>query len=88
MKKYLMLLVCMLLVASSGIAGTSETLRDRNGNKLGTIDQSSNGILVGRDKNGNKVGDYDSKSNITRDRNGNKVGQGNLLSSLIVTYKK
>jgi len=83
-----MVLVCLLLVASSVTVAGAETLKDRSGNKLGTIDQGSGGKLVGRDKSGNKVGEYDPKSNITWDRSGNKVGEGNLLSSLIVTNKK
>lgn len=88
MEKYLVFLICTLLIVSSVIATTSETLRDRNGVKLGTFEQSSSGVLVGRDKNGTKVGEYDPKSNTTRDRNGIKVGEGNLLSSLIFTNKK
>lgn len=60
-----------------------QTLKDRNGNKLGSIEIRNDGTQIGKDKNGNKRGEYDPKQNITKDRNGNKVGGGNLLSSLI-----
>ena len=62
---------------------SQEVLRDRSGNRIGTIDTDSSGKMVGRDKSGNRVGEYDPKSNVTRDRSGNRVGTGNLLASLI-----
>ena len=60
-----------------------QILKDRNGNKIGSIEIRSDGTHVGKDKNGNKRGEYDPKRNVTKDRNGNKVGEGNLLAALI-----
>jgi hypothetical protein len=58
-------------------------LRDRSGNKIGSIETRRDGIQIGRDKGGNKRGEYDPKRDVTRDKSGNKVGSGNLLSVLI-----
>ena len=58
-------------------------LRDRSGNRIGSIETRRDGIQIGRDKGGNKRGEYDPKHDVTRDKNGNKVGSGNLLSILI-----
>ena len=60
-----------------------QTLKDRNGNKIGSIEIRSDGIQIGRDKSGNKRGEFNPKTNITKDKNGNTFGQGNLLSVLI-----
>ncbi len=60
-----------------------QVLKDRNGNKIGSIEVRSDGKQIGKDKNGNKRGEYDPKNNVTKDKNGNKVGEGNLLSTLI-----
>lgn len=62
-----------------------QVLRDRSGNRIGTIDTESDGRMIARDKNGNRVGEYDPRSNVTRDRNGNRFGEGNLLASLITS---
>lgn len=62
---------------------TEQVLKDRNGNKIGSIEVRSDGTQIGKDKNGNKKGEYDPKRNITKDKNGNKVGEGNFLSTLI-----
>ena len=66
-------------------------LRDRLGNKIGSIEIRPDGIQVGRDRLGDKVGDkvgeYDPKGDVTRDRLGNKFGGGNLLAALIVRAK-
>lgn len=61
----------------------AQVLKDRSGNKIGSIEVRSDGIEIGRDRSGNKKGEYDPKRNITKDKNGNKVGEGNLLSTLI-----
>ena len=60
-----------------------EVLKDRLGNRIGTIDTDSSGKMTGKDRLGNRVGEYDPKSNVTKDRLGNRVGTGNLLASLI-----
>jgi|GEM_PF-1608761 len=60
-----------------------QILKDRNGNRIGSIETRSDGTQIGKDKNGNRRGEYDPKRNITKDKNGNRVGEGNLLSSLI-----
>jgi len=60
-----------------------QVLRDRNGNKIGSIETQSSGVQIARDRSGNKVGEYDPRSNVTRDRNGNKIGEGNQLAALI-----
>lgn len=62
---------------------SQQVLKDRNGNKIGSIEIRSDGRQIGRDKNGNKRGEYDPKRDVTKDRNGNKVGSGNLLAVLI-----
>jgi hypothetical protein len=62
---------------------SQQVLRDKTGNRIGTIDTDSSGKMIGRDKTGNRVGEYDPKSNITRDKTGNRLGTGNLLASLI-----
>lgn len=62
---------------------SEQVLRDRNGNRLGSIVTNSDGTQTARDRNGNKLGVYEIKNNITRDLNGNRIGEGNFLSSLI-----
>jgi hypothetical protein len=61
----------------------TQVLKDRDGNKIGSIEIRSDGTQVGKDRNGNKRGEYDPKRNVTKDRNGNKVGEGNFLPVLI-----
>ena len=61
-----------------------QILKDRNGNKIGSIEVRSDGTQIGKDKFGNRKGEYDPKRNITKDKFGNKVGEGNLLSVLII----
>lgn len=61
---------------------SNQTLRDRNGIKIGEI-KSSNGKLVLYDKSGIKLGSYDPQNDITRDSNGIKIGTGNLLTTLL-----
>ncbi len=60
-----------------------QVLRDRIGNKIGSIETQSSGVQIARDRIGNKVGEYDPRSNVTRDRIGNKIGEGNQLAALI-----
>jgi len=60
-----------------------QVLKDRNGNRIGSIEIRSDGTQIGKDKNGNRRGEYDPKRNVTKDKNGNRVGEGNLLSVLI-----
>ncbi|OWY33947.1 hypothetical protein CEJ45_15075 [Herbaspirillum aquaticum] len=60
-----------------------QVLKDRNGNKIGTIEIRSDGTQVGKDKYGNKRGEYDPRNDVTKDRHGNRVGKGNLLAVLI-----
>lgn len=59
-----------------------EVLRDRNGFRLGTLEDNGK-IITLRDRNGFRLGTYDKKANITRDRNGFRVGTGNLLTTLL-----
>ncbi|MCL2660642.1 MAG: hypothetical protein FWD64_09015 [Acidobacteriaceae bacterium] len=61
----------------------TQDLRDRNGNKIGSIDVDSQGTQVLKDKNGNRLGTYEPRSNTTRDKNGNRVGTGNILTTLL-----
>ena len=60
-----------------------EVLKDRLGNRIGTIDTDGSGRMVGKDRLGNRVGEYDPESNVTKDKLGNRVGTGYLLASLI-----
>jgi hypothetical protein len=62
-----------------------ETLRDRRGVIIGTIEgQRFNGKLIGRDARGVVVGSFDAKSNETRDARGLLVGRGNLPPALLL----
>ncbi|HEV2603336.1 MAG TPA: hypothetical protein VGU24_06710 [Microvirga sp.] len=66
-------------------APARETLRDRRGVVLGTIERhSSSGMLVARDAQGRLIGRFDPRSGTSRDRHGLVVGRGNLLPALIV----
>ena len=70
-------------------SSTSEVvLRDKLGNRIGTIEVQSDGRQVGRDGLGNRVGEYNPKDNVTRDRLGNRFGEGNLLAVLIAQANK
>ena len=60
-----------------------EFLKDRNGNRIGSIETRNDGTQIGKDKNGNRRGEVDPKRNIPKDRNGYKGGEGNLLAALI-----
>lgn len=60
----------------------TETLRDKLGKKLGTLDDTGSQIVL-RDSLGKKLGTYDKNSNVTRDSLGNKIGTGNLLTTLL-----
>jgi hypothetical protein len=60
-----------------------QTLKDRNGNKVGSTETRPDGTQIGKDRSGNKRGEYNPRANTTRDKNGNVFGQGNLLSTLI-----
>jgi len=62
---------------------SQQDLRDKSGNRIGSIVTESSGKMTARDKSGNRLGDYDPKTNVTRDRSGNRIGTGNFLSSLI-----
>jgi hypothetical protein len=64
-------------------AMAEQTLKDRNGNKVGSIETRPDGTQIGKDRSGNKRGEYNPRANTTRDKNGNVFGQGNLLSTLI-----
>ena len=60
-----------------------QVLKDRNGNRIGSIETRSDGTQIVKDKNGNRRGEYNPKNNTTKDKNGNVYGKGNLLSALI-----
>jgi len=79
-------------VIQFGVLGRSDSsreklLKDRLGNKIGSIEIKPDGTEIGKDRLGNKVGEYDPKQNITKDRLGNKVGEGNFLAVLITQAK-
>ena len=61
----------------------TEILRDGRGNKIGSVETTSNGRQILRDRHGSKLGEYDPRSNVTRDRHGNKIGTGNQLTRLL-----
>jgi hypothetical protein len=60
-----------------------EDIRDRNGNRVGSIVDNGH-QLVAKDKFGNNLGYYAVRQNETRDRNGNRICTGNALSALIL----
>ena len=60
----------------------TETLRDKLGKKLGTLEDNGSQIVL-RDSLGKKLGTYEKNSNVTRDSLGNKIGTGNLLTTLL-----
>jgi hypothetical protein len=57
----------------------TEILRDGHGNKIGSVETTSNGRQILRDKHGSKLGEYDPRSNVTRDRHGNKSAPATSL---------
>jgi hypothetical protein len=62
-----------------------ETLRDRRGVVVGTIErQSLTGKVIARDARGVVVGSYDLKAHLTRDSHGKVIGRGNFLGTLLV----
>lgn len=61
----------------------TQVLRDRNGFRIGEIEETSGGKLILRDKNRFRKGEYDPRSNKTYDKNGHMVGEGNLLTMLL-----
>lgn len=60
-----------------------QVLRDRNGSRIGEIEETSDGKLILRDKNGSRKGEYNPRNNVTYDRRGRRVGEGNLLTMLL-----
>lgn len=73
---------CTSINNTNIITMSDQVLRDRAGNRIGTISTASDGIQTARDRAGNRLGTYDPRTNVTRDRAGNRVGDGNLLGSL------
>ena len=62
-----------------------QTIRDRHGHVLGTIEQQSlTGRSLARNAHGVIVAVYDERSNTTRDAHGVLVGRGNLLAAFLV----
>ncbi len=61
---------------------SQQILRDRNGNRIGTIDSLGDQLVI-RDKNGIRLGTYNPVIDVTYDKNGVRVGQGNILTSLL-----
>ena len=59
-------------------------LRNKIGNKIGSIKTHTDGKQELRSKIGNKLGTYDPKTNTTHNKLGNKIGSGNLLTTLLV----
>ena len=65
---------------------STQTIRDRSGWIIGTIETDSSGIQTGKDRAGWIVGTYDPKEDKTRDRANWIVSEsGNILASLIMT---
>jgi hypothetical protein len=64
-----------------------DTVRDRTGSLLGTIDTLSNGMQILKDRNGRRLGIYNPSTNKTHSHTGALVGMGNVLTSLITMYK-
>lgn len=60
----------------------TETLRDRYGKRLGTIETTGEKSVL-RNEVGRRLGEYNSKDNFTRDNLNRKVGVGNLLTKLL-----
>jgi len=60
-----------------------QVLKDRSGNRIGSIETQSNGVQIAKDSSGNRVGEYDPRTNVTKDRSGNRIGDGNQLAALI-----
>lgn len=58
-------------------------LKDRHGNRLGTIRTGANGRTELLDRNGSRAGHYDASKHQTFDARGTRVGTGNLLTSLL-----
>ncbi|MSP11110.1 MAG: hypothetical protein EXR14_05900 [Pelagibacteraceae bacterium] len=65
---------------------SEQILKNKLGNKIGSIKNLSDGKLEIRDKLGNKLGTYDPKRNETYNKLGNKIGSGNLLTTLLVNF--
>lgn len=61
--------------------GYVETLRDRQGHVMGSVERQGSIILL-RDRRGHLVGSFD--GTVTRDRVGHMVGYGNQLSCLVL----
>lgn len=62
-----------------------QTIRDRHGHVLGTIErQSLTGRSMARDARGIIVATYDERAAPTRDAHGVLVGRGNLLAAFLV----
>ena len=59
-----------------------ETLRDKFGDLIGTIETNVSRHTLG-DKASNLRGSYDAHDDWTRDKSGSPVGRGNLLTTLL-----
>ena len=64
-----------------------QDLKNKLGNKIGSIKTNFDGKLVLYSKLGNKLGTYDPKKNETYNKLGNKIGSGNLLTTLLIDFK-
>ena len=61
----------------------TQTLRNRDGHRIGEIAFDYDGVQVLRDRDGRRLGEYQPRHDVTRDRDGRRVGEGNLLASLL-----
>ena len=59
-------------------------LKNKIGNKIGSIKTHADGKQELRSKIGNKLGTYNPKTNTTHNKIGNKIGSGNLLTTLLI----
>lgn len=65
---------------------SEQILKNKLGNKIGSIKTHADGKQEIRSKLGNKLGTYDPKRNETYNKLGNKIGSGNLLTTLLVDF--
>ena len=65
---------------------SEQILKNKMGNKIGSIKTHPDGKQELKSKLGNKLGTFDPKTNETRNKMGNKIGAGNLLTTLLVDF--
>ena len=65
---------------------SEQILKNKLGNKIGSIKTHTDGKQELKSKLGNKLGIFDPKTNKTYNKLGNTIGSGNLLSTLLVDF--